>query len=142
MKKLGVLCVLAVKKLLSEAQIGGHSWQKKTRPKFEIHPASAGHFVPGSALGYNRAGRSWTPEVTCKYVKPRFKTAQVWRGSRWIAIKLLMQWVLGENPSRSFYERLGGRLIGEQEKRLGEDVSAVEVAFGWPAVESFVARDD
>ena len=43
----------------------------------------------------------------------------------------LMLWVLENNPARSFYEQLGGQLIGRQETELAEGVSSVEVAYGW-----------
>lgn len=48
----------------------------------------------------------------------------------------LMLWVLDKNPSRLFYERLGAQLIGEQTIELGQDVMAVEVAYGWPNIKS------
>jgi len=48
----------------------------------------------------------------------------------------LMLWVLAENPSRLFYVRLGGQWIGEQTIKLGKDVTSVEVAYGWPNIES------
>lgn len=52
----------------------------------------------------------------------------------------LFLWVLAENPARSFYERLGGQLIGERETDLGGgDVRAVEVAYGWPNIGSLCA---
>ena len=44
----------------------------------------------------------------------------------------LMLWVLAENPARTFYERLGGQLIGQQQLYLGEGVTAIELAYGWP----------
>ena len=47
----------------------------------------------------------------------------------------LMLWVLEGNPSRAFYERLGGRAEGKQPVILGEGVAAVEVAYGWPDIE-------
>jgi ribosomal protein S18 acetylase RimI-like enzyme len=43
----------------------------------------------------------------------------------------LMLWVLEKNPARSFYEKLGGQLIGEQEIELEEGEKAREVAYGW-----------
>jgi len=46
----------------------------------------------------------------------------------------LMMWVLKQNPSRAFYEQLGGKLIGEQTIMLGDDVQAIEVAYGWPEI--------
>ena len=39
-------------------------------------------------------------------------------------------WVLARNPSRKFYESLGGQLIGEQEIERGGE-SFTEVAYGW-----------
>jgi GNAT superfamily N-acetyltransferase len=43
----------------------------------------------------------------------------------------LMLWVLEKNPARGFYERLGGRVIGKQGVKLGDDVTTTEVAYGW-----------
>jgi GNAT superfamily N-acetyltransferase len=42
----------------------------------------------------------------------------------------LLIWVLRDNPSRGFYERLGGALVGEQPIDIGGAV-LVEVAYGW-----------
>lgn len=40
-------------------------------------------------------------------------------------------WVLQDNqPARRFYERLGGEIVGEKEDRR-EDVTLVELAYGW-----------
>lgn len=53
----------------------------------------------------------------------------------------LMVWVLAQNPARGFYERLGGRLVGEKTTYLGDgDIKAVEVAYGWPAIETLHDR--
>ena len=43
-----------------------------------------------------------------------------------------MLWVLEENGSRGFYERLGGQLLDET-KHSG--AGPLEVAYGWPAIE-------
>jgi GNAT superfamily N-acetyltransferase len=43
----------------------------------------------------------------------------------------LMLWVLAGNPRRAFYERLGGRLLGEQQKEIWYHTIAREVAYGW-----------
>lgn len=51
----------------------------------------------------------------------------------------LMLWVLAKNQARTFYERLGGQLIGERSIHLDEDVCAVEVAYGWPSIERLCA---
>lgn len=49
-----------------------------------------------------------------------------------------MLWVLEKNPARSFYEKLGGVLIGEQEIDLEEGEKAREVAYGWPDIHSLL----
>jgi GNAT superfamily N-acetyltransferase len=43
----------------------------------------------------------------------------------------MLVWVLADNPSRKFYERLGGRRLREKEITIGT-VTLVEVAYGWP----------
>ena len=42
----------------------------------------------------------------------------------------LLAWVLAENPSRLFYEAVGGKLLGSQEIEIG-GVTLEEVAYGW-----------
>jgi ribosomal protein S18 acetylase RimI-like enzyme len=39
--------------------------------------------------------------------------------------------VLRGNPVSAFYEHLGGQRIGEQQIRLGDEITAVEVVYGW-----------
>jgi L-amino acid N-acyltransferase YncA len=45
----------------------------------------------------------------------------------------MVVWVLKANPSRRFYERMGGVLVGEQEIEIG-GVTLPEVAYGWKDV--------
>ena len=42
----------------------------------------------------------------------------------------MLAWVLAENPSRHFYEAVGGALLGSQEIEIG-GVTLEEVAYGW-----------
>jgi len=42
----------------------------------------------------------------------------------------LVVWVLSENPSRFFYEAMGGRCIGRRTERMG-GVEVQETAYGW-----------
>jgi len=42
----------------------------------------------------------------------------------------LVVWVLSENPSRYFYESMGGRRIGRRTERMGS-VEVQETAYGW-----------
>jgi GNAT superfamily N-acetyltransferase len=46
----------------------------------------------------------------------------------------LLAWVLARNPSRRFYEAVGGKLLGSQEIEIG-GTRLEEVAYGWPAIE-------
>lgn len=51
--------------------------------------------------------------------------------------KAMLVWVLAENPSRKFYEALGGHYI--KEKALDFDGTPItEVAYGWPDLSQFV----
>jgi GNAT superfamily N-acetyltransferase len=45
-------------------------------------------------------------------------------------------WVLVLNPSRSFYERLGGKVIGQQQIERGGQ-PFIEVAYGWQSLNFF-----
>ena len=47
-----------------------------------------------------------------------------------MGFKSMAVWVLARNPSRKFYERLGGRVITEQQiERGGEPYT--EIAYAW-----------
>lgn len=45
----------------------------------------------------------------------------------------MIVWTLADNPFRAFYERLGGKLVGEKDIEIGEQ-KLVEVAYGWEDV--------
>jgi GNAT superfamily N-acetyltransferase len=45
----------------------------------------------------------------------------------------MLAWVLAKNPSRPFYEALGGKLLGSQGIGIG-GVALEEVAYGWDDV--------
>lgn len=48
-------------------------------------------------------------------------------------VKSMIVWVFSENPSRKFYERLGGKLVKEKMVNEGKDI--LEVAYGWDDIE-------
>ena len=56
------------------------------------------------------------------------------RGFRAMAV-----WVLARNPSKRFYEALGGRLITQQQIERGGE-SYVEIAYGWSDLSEFEAQ--
>jgi GNAT superfamily N-acetyltransferase len=47
-------------------------------------------------------------------------------------------WVLAQNPSRFFYEAMGGNRIGERAESLW-GVELPEIAYGWPDLEAALA---
>lgn len=55
------------------------------------------------------------------------------RALRESGCKSLFLWVLADNPARSFYEGLGGKLVGEKPwgGNLEFRIAILEVAYGW-----------
>src|SRR5262245_22303528 len=53
--------------------------------------------------------------------------------------KSLLVWVLAENPSRAFYEKLGGQYVTEKVIEWGGE-SLVEMAYGWKDVRILMHR--
>lgn len=52
-----------------------------------------------------------------------------------------LAWVLAGNPSRYFYEAMGGRLLGERRERFaGTKLS--EIAYGWSDLAAWPAREE
>lgn len=51
----------------------------------------------------------------------------------------LLLWVLTENPSRKFYERLGGRRVYQKTVTIG-GVTLIEVAYGWRDGHTIIAQ--
>ena len=44
-----------------------------------------------------------------------------------------MIWVLADNPARFFYERMGGRRVGERDERLWGALLH-EIGYGWSSL--------
>ena len=49
----------------------------------------------------------------------------------------MLAWVLADNPSRHFYEVVGGKLLGREEIEIG-GVTLEEVAYGWEDVRALI----
>lgn len=52
-------------------------------------------------------------------------------------LRSLLVWVLADNPSRRFYEALGGRFVRQQTINIGGQELA-EVAYGWDDIRSLL----
>ena len=60
----------------------------------------------------------------------RLLVSQVARSLLQQGIESMLVWVLADNPSRRFYERLGGEPVAEQNISIG-GAELKEVAYGW-----------
>lgn len=53
-------------------------------------------------------------------------------------ISSMLVWVLSGNPSRRFYEQLGGKILREKSIQIGES-TLLEGAYGWRDIRSLAA---
>lgn len=102
----------------------------------ELDGAIAGH-----ALG--RPGPTGIPPYDCELVALHVRRERQRQGIgsalaaaladalRGKGCKSMMLWVLAQNPSRQFYERLGAGLLAQTQITNG----AVEVAYGWKEIQ-------
>ena len=51
--------------------------------------------------------------------------------------KSMLVWVLEDNPSRYFYEALGGQYVTKKTIAIGEQ-ELIEVAYGWPNLNTLI----
>jgi ribosomal protein S18 acetylase RimI-like enzyme len=107
----------------------------------------------GELVGYAlaRPEASWegpyTSELVSLHVLPPYKRQGIGRGLISNAAAALHQqghdslvlWVMKANPARRFYERLGGRLLGEKNNEIWYDTIVVEVAYGWDDITQLYA---
>ncbi len=98
-----------------------------------------GHVIGFAVGGPRREGDpTYAGELYAIYVLPeehgrgvgRMLVQAVTRRLAGQGMRSMVVWVLAENPSRGFYETLGGRLAGEQMVEIGGKTFA-EVAYGW-----------
>jgi len=98
------------------------------------------------SCGPNRGDHSFAGEVFTLYVAPDWQNQGIGRRLLIALFRRLVTvgrssaiiWVLRDNPSRFFYERLGGRLV--RHKRLGVAAATVEaVAYGWSDLPALLA---
>jgi hypothetical protein len=52
----------------------------------------------------------------------------------------MLIWVLRDNPSRRFYEAMGGRFVSEQNIEINGQ-ALVDVAYGWNDLRGLVKKD-
>jgi GNAT superfamily N-acetyltransferase len=98
-----------------------------------------GKVVGFASGGAERSGDTgYTGELYALYLLAQYQRQRIGRQLVITLVDRLMQegmtalllWVLAENPSRKFYERLGGQLVYEKTVTIG-GVPLIEVAYGW-----------
>ena len=120
---------------------------------------ASGQDVPGGAgprlVGYTTVGRSGTKppggiamdgEVETLYVLDDWRDRGVGRrlirtGAAHLAAegsRAAFLWVLRDNPSRWFYQRLGGRAVAESNTRVA-GVAVPQLAYAWDPIERLIA---
>ena len=98
------------------------------------------------SCGPSRSERHFPGEVFTLYVAPDWQNRGIGRRLLLALFRRLaasglgaaIVWVLRDNPSRFFYERLGGRLVSHKPIPVGG--SRVEaLAYGWPDLPAYLA---
>lgn len=123
-----------------------------------VASASGGDVPPGSGsrvVGFTTAGRSRGGEFTRRLAEGEVETIYVlddWR-DRGVGRKLMRAagahlaeagcrscfvWVLRDNPSRWFYQRLGGKAVAEAMIQFA-GVKVPQTAFVWDPIEKLLA---
>lgn len=120
-------------------------WQRAlANPRPEVAIFVLESAAEGQPVGFSNAGpeRGALPEFDGElygiYLLARFHGQGYGRllflaAARHLAaagFQRMMLWVLQNNPTRGFYEHMGGRLAGEQQVKIGGEMYP-EVAYGW-----------
>jgi ribosomal protein S18 acetylase RimI-like enzyme len=107
---------------------------------------AGGGILGFGSCGPSRGERGFTGEVFTLYVDPDLHNRGIGRRLLLALFRRLVAagrnsaivWVLRDNPSRFFYERLGGRRVARKTLTVG--AAAVEaLAYGWPDLPAFLA---
>ncbi len=120
---------------------GQQRWQNAIAANTEfIYVAEDDGKVVGFACGGpERSGDPiYKGEIYEIYLLPEYQHCGIGRRLTAAIVERLIQagmtsmliWVLAKNPSRAFYEALGGQQIHDKEVTIG-DVTLLEVAYGW-----------
>jgi len=119
-------------------------WRRTLREGETVMVAELGQagVIGFGSYGPNRSDRDgFTGEVYTLYVLPDYQGIGLGRGMLYSLFRSLgreghesaLIWVLAENPSRFFYEAMGGRRIGERKVQMW-GTTLHELAYGWDSI--------
>jgi GNAT superfamily N-acetyltransferase len=137
--------------IISAQHLNGLSIQKSAEYwEAAISKAEADKFLlviesEGAPRGFLAGGPirapigEYTGEVFALYIEERYQKRSMGKAIFAAGLEKLRQlgmssvavWVLKDNPSFRFYEKMGGILLGEKELRIGEG-AYIESGYGWP----------
>ena len=105
--------------------------------------------VVGFVMGGPRltGSEKYKGEVTALYVRKAFQRKGIGKKLLFLAVKALQTrnlrpiiiWVLKENPYRDFYDKLGGTLVDEMLKEIGDHKYAI-VAYSWQDLDDLLKK--
>ena len=108
---------------------------------------ATGAILGFGSCGPNRGDRGFTGEVFTLYVAPDWQNRGIGRRLLIALFRRLVAagrrsailWVLRDNPSRFFYERLGARQISRKPLAVG-GAAVQAIAYGWQDLPGFLAE--
>jgi ribosomal protein S18 acetylase RimI-like enzyme len=126
------------------------AWRQLVQRQDAVEAVIVAEMGDGSIIGFASCGPSgpegmadYDGEIHTLYVLPDWQEQGIGRAllcgcfrvleSAGIAAAYL--WVLADNPSRFFYQAMGGTRVGERQERLWGAV-VPEIAYGWPDLSS------
>ncbi len=105
-------------------------------------------------IGFISAGKARSPELGYDaelyvfYVSSEYQGKGIGKRLMHRVAELLIQhnfcsmylWVLEKNPSRPFYEKMGGQLLSQTETAEFDGHQLTEIAYGWSDLKSLLNR--
>jgi len=120
------------------------SWRRQLETHAKTQGVLVAELSDGGIAGFASCGRAvnalsgFDGEIYMLYILPDWQEQGLGRGLLCASLQLLSQgncnsalvWVLAGNPSRFFYEAMGGRRVGERDEVLW-GAKLHELAYGW-----------
>jgi ribosomal protein S18 acetylase RimI-like enzyme len=122
------------------------AWRQLIQRQDAVDAVIVAEIDAGATVGFGSCGQAgpeamtdYDGEIHTLYVLPDWQEQGIGRALLCGCLRVLSAaeisaaylWVLAENPSRFFYEAMGGKQISERDERLW-GTTVHEVAYGWP----------
>jgi ribosomal protein S18 acetylase RimI-like enzyme len=122
------------------------AWRQLVQRQNTIEAVIVAEVSDGTIVGFASCGAAgpeamadYDGEIHTLYVLPDWQEQGIGRALLCACLRLLAAaamanaylWVLADNPSRFFYQAMGGLRIGERDERLWGAI-VHEIAYGWP----------